>query len=74
MITIFDREGTLVYVNDAVRSQYGTTGDHIGDVAIGGYNVLDDPSVRALRAMVDLPRAFNGGRCAAPMPAFLMRC
>lgn len=60
MITIFDRDGTLVYVNDAVRSQYGTTGDHIGDVAIGGYNVLDDPSVRALRAMVDLPRAFNG--------------
>ncbi|WP_181833697.1 helix-turn-helix domain-containing protein [Acidipropionibacterium virtanenii] len=60
LINIFSHDGTLVYANDAVCSQYGITRDQIDDEAIGKYNVLEDESILLIEPARDLQRAFQG--------------
>lgn len=60
MIHVFAPDGTTVFVNEAVREQYGITRELLEETIIGKYNVLKDPAVASQIPPSVLQRAFRG--------------
>ncbi len=66
MIHVFAPDGTTVFVNEAVRKQYGITREVLEETIIGKYNVLKDPSVASEIPPSVLRRAFQGETIYCP--------
>ncbi len=66
MIHVFAPDGTTVFVNEAVRKQYGITQELLEETIIGKYNVLKDPAVTSNIPLSVLQRAFQGETIYCP--------
>lgn len=66
MIHVFAPDGTTVFVNEAVRKQYGITREVLEETIIGKYNVLKDPAVTSNIPLSVLQRAFRGETIYCP--------
>lgn len=66
MIHVFAPDGTTVFVNEAVRKQYGITTELLEETIIGKYNVLKDPAVTSNIPLSVLQRAFRGETIYCP--------
>lgn len=66
LIHVFAPDGTTVYVNEAVRKQYGITRELLQETIIGKYNILKDTSVAAAISSELLQRAFQGETIYCP--------
>ena len=66
MIHVFAPDGTTVFVNEAVRKQYGITRELLEETIIGKYNVLKDPAVTSNIPLSVLQRAFRGETIYCP--------
>jgi len=66
LIHVFAPDGTTVFVNEAVRRQYGISQEVLQETIIGKYNVLKDPTVAAAISPGLLQRAFNGETVYCP--------
>lgn len=66
LIHVFAPDGLTVFVNEAVRKQYGITREVLQETIIGKYNVLKDPSVAAVIPPSLLKRAFSGETVYCP--------
>lgn len=66
MIHVFAPDGTTVFVNEAVRKQYGITQKVLEETIIGKYNVLQDPAVTSNIPLSVLQRAFRGETIYCP--------